>query len=602
MNEKRSSAGFRTVEHRADLCVVGGGLAGLCAAVAAARHGARVVLMQDRPMPGGNASSEIRMWVCGAQGDNCRETGILEELMLENLYRNPDRNYSVWDGILYAAAAYQPGLELLLNCSCMDCETEAQTIRSVTGWQTTTQTYHRVRAPLFADCSGDSVLAPLTGAAFRWGRESRAEFGEDIAPAAADRKTMGMSCMLQAREETRPSAFTPPPWAYHFTKEDLPHRVPDLTQPAENFWYLELGGDRDTIADTEDLRDELLRVAYGIWDFLKNDPENRERNRNWRLDWVGILPGKRESRRYEGDYLLTQRDVQAGGPFADAVAYGGWPLDDHDPAGFRSNGAPNVAIPVPSPYGIPYRCLYSRNIDNLLFAGRNISVTHAAMSSTRVMATCALLGQAVGTAAAIAAREGLSPRGVYEHRLAELQQTLMEDDCWLPGRKRAVPPLTENALLVCPAPEAENLRNGYDRPENGQDNGVSVPKGAVIAYRFAAPAPVERVRIVFDSDLNRATLPERERRLNRNMPHNRHLDAPELYVPKTMVRAYRVEGVTPAGETVTLAEETENFRRLLQIDARGVFTEIRLIPLETWGSEQCRLFSFDVSGRPAGAL
>ncbi|MBQ6117675.1 MAG: FAD-dependent oxidoreductase, partial [Clostridia bacterium] len=405
-----------------------------------------------------------------------------------------------------------------------------------------------------------------------------------------------------AREETRPSAFTPPPWAYHFTKEDLPHRVPDLTQPGENFWYLELGGDRDTIADTEDLRDELLRVAYGIWDFLKNDPENRERNRNWRLDWVGILPGKRESRRYEGDYLMTQRDVQAGGRFDDTVAYGGWPLDDHDPAGFRSKGAPNVAILVPSPYGIPYRCLYSRNIANLFFAGRNISVTHAAMSSTRVMATCALLGQAVGTAAAIAAREGLSPRGVYEHRLEELQQTLMEDDCWLPGRKRAVPPLTEQALLVCPAPEAENLRNGYDRPENGQDNGVSVPKGAVIAYRFASPAPVERVRIVFDSDLNRATLPERERRLNRNMPHNRHLDAPELYVPRTMVRAYRVEGVTPAGETVTLAEETENFRRLRQIDARGVFTEIRLIPLETWGSEQCRLFSFDVSGRPAAAL
>ena len=289
---KNETSPFPTVTHHADFCVVGGGLAGLCAAVAAARHGARVLLMQDRPMLGGNASSEVRMWVCGAQGDNRRETGLLEEIMLENLYRNPDRNYSVWDSVLFDLAFCQERLTLLLNCTCLDCQTENGRIRSVTGWQMTTQTYHTVEAPLFADCSGDSVLAPLTGALFRYGRESAEEFGEDIAPAEADRKTMGMSCLIQAREEPRPSTFIPPKGAYRFTKEDLPYRIPNMDDPYENFWYMELGGEDDAIADTERVRDELLKVAYGVWDYVKNAPENREKNKNWPSELSGTALDK----------------------------------------------------------------------------------------------------------------------------------------------------------------------------------------------------------------------------------------------------------------------------------------------------------------------
>ena len=585
---------FRTLHHHVDFCVVGGGLAGLCAAVATARHGAKVALMQERPMLGGNASSEVRMWVCGAHGRDNRETGLVEELMLENLYRNPDYNYSVWDGILYELAAYQENLTLLLNCTCNDCAMEGSRIVSVTGWQMTTQSYHTVHAALFADCSGDSVLAPLTGALTRWGRESREEFGEDIAPAAADRRTMGMSCMLQARQETHPSTFIPPKWAHKYTRADLPHRLPDMDNPMENFWYLELGGEYDAIADTEWLRDELLRMAYGIWDFVKNDPELREKNANWRLDWVGILPGKRESRRYVGDHILTQHDVRAGGHFDDLVAYGGWSMDDHHPGGFRSPEQPTIYHPAPSPYGIPYRCLYSVNIDNLFCAGRNISVTHTAMSSTRVMATCATLGQAVGTAAAIAALYGLTPRGVYEQRIAELQQTLMDDDCYLPFRRRAIPALTRNAVLACDSPEAENLRNGFDRALDGAYNGVAVPLGSAVAYTFPAPEPISRVRVVLDSDLNRDTLPECERRRERNMLHNRPLGWPDAYVPTTLLRAFRIEGVRPDGTAETLYESQDNHRRLISVPADGIYTAVRLVPLATWGDPLARIFSFDV--------
>ena len=400
--------------------------------------------------------------------------------------------------------------------------------------------------------------------------------------------------MIQARQEMRPSTFIPPKWAHKYTRADLPHRLPDMDNPMENFWYLELGGEYDAIADTEWLRDELLRMAYGIWDFVKNDPELREKNANWRLDWVGILPGKRESRRYVGDHILTQHDVRAGGHFDDLVAYGGWSMDDHHPGGFRSPEQPTIYHPAPSPYGIPYRCLYSVNIDNLFCAGRNISVTHTAMSSTRVMATCATLGQAVGTAAAIAALYGLTPRGVYEQRIAELQQTLMDDDCYLPFRRRAIPALTRNAALACDSPEAENLRNGFDRALDGAYNGVAVPLGSAVAYTFPAPEPISRVRVVLDSDLNRDTLPECERRRERNMLHNRPLGWPDAYVPTTLLRAFRIEGVRPDGTAETLYESQVNHRRLISVPVDGVYAAVRLVPLATWGDPLARIFSFDV--------
>ena len=586
--------GFKTVTHEVDFCVVGGGLAGLCAAVSAARHGAKVALMQERPMLGGNASSEVRMWVCGAHGKNNQETGLVEELMLENLYRNPDRNYSIWDGIMYEMAAYNDNITLLLNCSCTDCAMENGRIASVRGWQMTTQTWQVVKAQIFADCSGDSVLAPLTGARFRMGREAREEFGEDIAPEAADKKTMGMSCMIQAREENRPSTFIPPKWAHHYTKEDLPYRVPNMSGVGENFWYLELGGEFDSIADTEWLRDELLRVAYGIWDFVKNDPEQKEKNKYWKLDWMGILPGKRESRRYIGDYVMTQNDVRAEGRFDDLVAYGGWSMDDHHPGGFRAPDRPTIFHPAPSPYGIPYRSMYSADVENLMFAGRNISVTHTAMSSTRVMATCATIGQAVGTAAAIAVREDATPRGVYERHLHELKQTLMEDDSYLPFNRRDVPALTKNARLECAAPDAENLRNGLDRPIGEDDNGATVALGDAISYVFDQPQAVSHVRIIFDSDLNRTTLPECEARRQRNMLHNRPLNWPDGYVPKTVTKSFRIEGVRADGTVDVLIDERENHQRLYARDISGEYAAVRLIPTETWGAEKCHLFSFDV--------
>lgn len=588
-------AAFPTVDHSVDLCVVGGGLSGLCAAVAAARHGIKVALMHERPMLGGNASSEVRMWVCGAHGDNNRETGIIEELLLENQYRNPEKNYSLWDTILYEKARFEPSITLLLNCTCMDAQMKADRVLSVTGWQMTTQRFHRVRAMLFADCSGDSVLAPLTGAEFRFGREGRGEFGESFAPPQADARTMGMSCLIQAYEDDRPHTFIPPTWANQYDTKDLPYRVPDLSVPGENFWYLEMGGEDDCIADTEAVRDELYKCALGLWDYVKNHPDQAEKNKNWTLDWMGMLPGKRESRRYVGDYIMTEQDVLSGGHFDDIVAYGGWTMDDHHPGGFASASAPTVYHPVPSPYGIPYRCLYSKNISNLLFAGRNISVTHSALSSTRVMATCALLGQAVGTAAALAARMHISPRAVHRSHMGLLRQKLMEDDCYLPFCVRNISKLTASAHVEADSPNAEALRNGIDRPRNGQDNGWLANKGESVVYRWDAAVPVKAVRLIFDSDLNRETLSETALGLARPMTHNRPRNWPDSHVPRTLVRAYALDILTANGAWKRMAEAWNNHQRMRRHLIEDTTPAVRLTVLDTWGSQGCHVFAMDVT-------
>ena len=399
---------FTTQRLSADFCVVGGGIAGLCAALAAARHGARTVLVQDRPMLGGNASSEIRMHICGAHGPNRRETGIVEEIQLENLRYNAGSCWPVFDSVLWGLARREPLLTLVLDASVCSCETAAdRSIRSVRAWQGTTQRWIEVSARLFADCSGDAVLAPLSGADFRVGREARSEYGESEAPPEADSCTMGNSILLQAMEFETPQDFAPPPWAIDFSEPDMQRWVRNRWMPPtrNNYWWIEVGGADDSIGNAEEHRDQLLPIAFGVWDWIKNKWEEHEKYRNFGLEWVGSLPGKRESRRYLGDHVLTQGEVQSGGDFPDVVAYGGWLIDNHYPKGFWHDGPGTKYTDCPSPFGIPYRSLYSRNVPNLLFAGRDISCTHVAMSATRVMATCGLCGQAVGTAAAIAARE-----------------------------------------------------------------------------------------------------------------------------------------------------------------------------------------------------
>ena len=596
---------------KVDVCVVGGGLAGTFAAIAAARHGAKVVLMQDRPVLGGNASSEIRMWVSGAGSRvrNLQETGIMEEVLLENMYRNPTRNFSIWDSILYEKVKAEENIELLLNCACCFAECDGSTIKNVTGFQLTTYTWQTVEAEVFIDCSGDSILAELVDAEYMVGRESKETFGERWGLAEADKKTMGMSLMIQAHETDHKCEFIAPDWAYKFTTDEemnfKPHDCLDRIET--NFYWIELGGEVDSIHDTEEVRDELIKIAYGVWDHMKNHGDHGADN--WELDFIGFLPGKRESRRYVGNYVMTQQDVESGRLFDDQVAYGGWQIDNHLPGGFRMHGTNEFHLQknrLTEPYSIPLRSLYSKNVSNLMFAGRNISASHLAFASTRVMGTCGILGQAVGTAAAMMIQYHMSARQLCAEKIGELQAVLMEDDCFLPGIKRKMSALCTQETLSADWGDASALLNGTDRKIWGNDNGYWGMCNRAITYTFPEKKHISDFRLIVDSDLDREYTEGNPRVLNISATLFRRLDYNQTSFgfPECMLKAFRVEALDDNGQWQTVYETNCNRQRMIRQKLDVDTTAIRLIPVNTYfseklgaatyGSAQAHIFAFEV--------
>jgi len=570
---------FKKIQIDTDFCVVGGGLAGVCAAVAAARHGAKTVLIQDRPMLGGNSSSEIRMHICGAHGKNMKETGILEEIQLENYRFNPHLNFGTWDHILISFVQRQKNLTLLLNTTCNGLEMDGSSIKKIHAWQMTTQREYSVSAKYFADCSGDSVLR-ISGAEFRAGREAASEFNESHAPAIADNKTMGNSILIQTKELGHPVSFEKIPWAHEFEAYGF-HRG---LNPRDNFWWMEYGGENNTIDDAESIRDELLKIAYGVWDLMKNKSDKWP---EFDIEWIGCLPGKRENIRYIGDHILTQNDVEQEGRFDDIIAYGSWSMDDHNPAAFYFKGAPTIFHPAPSPFGIPYRCLYSKNIDNLFFAGRNISCTHMAMSATRVMATCAIIGQAAGTAAAMCVRDKLSPRDIYLSKITELQNTLMDDDCYLPWKTRPISEITwKAALKTASGKNAEVLRNGADRPIGEETNTFVTDFQDSIEYTLAESSFVNEIHLVFDSNLEDIAC----KKMRCWYPK----EGVNANLPEQLIKSFSVYVKTEDhADWKEILRCEDNYQRMVKIPVNQNVTAIRLIPVSSWGTQEARIVSFD---------
>lgn len=585
-----------------DICIIGGGLSGCFAAIEAARDGSRVVLMQDRPVLGGNASSEIRMWVRGAKGIFDRETGLISELEERNIYYNPTLCSSLFDATLYSMVTEEENITLLLNTSCLDAETDGNKIKAVYGWQLTTYTYHKVTAKIFADCSGDSILAELSGAEYRHGREAREEFGEELGQAKADARTMGMSIILAARETDHAVKFTPPPFANIYSDDSCfagdvgqsvhaqirDHKV---ATSGANLWWVELGGECHSIFDADRVRGELIACIYGVWDHIKNRGDHGMEN--WELEWVGALPGKRESRRYVGDYILNEGDIKTCRHFDDEVAFGGWPLDDHNPYGMRKNEEqclPSIMVPFPEIYGIPCRCLYSKNVENLMFAGRNISVTHAALSSTRVMGTCSVIGQAMGCAAAVAIKHNVTPRIAAREHIKEIQSILMDHGAFLPHIRRKSSELTLKAKFDLTEEERERLLNGIERPrcEYGE-NSIVQKVGESLTLRFDAPEMIDSLRLCFDPDFSRESISDNKKMRVFAMKLHTGKDFKPVRVASTLVKDFEVYA---DGDLVARVEN--NFHRLVKVDVKREAKELSVKWLTTNGSEEVRLFSADV--------
>lgn len=590
------------VEIETDLLVAGGGLAGVCAAIAAARHGARVVLVEARSRLGGNSSSEVRMHVMGANSRHpgWREGGILEELRLADAVNNPHRSWELWDLLLYDKVISEPSITLLLDATLYGARRRGDRIEEVLVRVDRAEQLYRIRAKMFLDATGDSRLALEAGAEMRTGREGRAEFHEPLAPEKPGGETLGSSLLFTARHFDRPMPFRAPRWARKVTRENL--RMRPIRSWEYGYWWIAWGGNRDIIRDHERIRFELLSIVMGVWDYIKNSGEHPS-SAAWALDWVGMIPGKRGSRRLVGDYILTQHDLMNGGQFDDAVAIGGWPMDDHPPEGFdRDDLAPNVAVPTPGVYNIALRCLYSRNIANLWMAGRNISCSHVAFTSTRVMATCAVTGQAAGTAAALCLQRGLSPRQLYQDKIAlrELQQILLRDDQTIRGLSHADPrDLARRARVKACAelPEARAVlvldghTRDYPRPGGKQIHHWAAPlEGgeAWIELGFEAPQRIGEVQITFDTGLDRLLTLTSQDSVNRNI-----IRGPQ---PET-VRDYIVEVRKPGGDWVEVVAVRDNFYRLRRHRFSPLEAEaVRVRVQATHGVPTARIFEIRCYG------
>ncbi len=441
---------LKLLEFTSDLVVVGGGLAGVCAAISAARSGLQVSLIQDRPVLGGNSSSEVRLWILGAtshMGNNnrwARESGVINEIMIENLYSNKEGNPIIFDSILLDKVKKEKNISLFLNtCIYHVDKLDNDTISSVIGYCSQNETKYIFHSKLFSDCSGDGIVGFLSGAAFRMGAESSDEFGEKFAPSSEYGELLGHSIYFYSKDTGMPVKYNPPSFALDVSKEIPRYKSFNSKDFGCRLWWIEYGGRKDTVHDTEEIKWELWKVVYGVWNHIKNSGEFPEAE-NLTLEWVGMIPGKRESRRFEGDYMIIQQDIVEQRKHADAVAFGGWSIDLHPGDGVFSEKPGCNQWHSKGIYQIPYRSLYSRNITNLFFAGRIISASHVAFGSTRVMATSAYLGQAVGNAAYLCLQKNCTPKELYTlNHITELQSYLGKAGHFIPG---VLPTDTDNLI------------------------------------------------------------------------------------------------------------------------------------------------------------
>ncbi|WP_066218978.1 FAD-dependent oxidoreductase [Formosa haliotis] len=574
-----------------DVAVIGGGAAGICAAVSAARQGSKVVLVQDRAVLGGNASSEMRVHLNGVNrlnnGEAERETGIIEEMLLLNRFYNEQESFPVLDHVLYDFVVREPNITLMLNTQAIEAVMSGDKIKSALCWQATTETLYTINAPVFIDCSGDGLLAATAGAEYRTGREASSEFNEKYAPKVADGWQMGATLLMSSIDMGRPMKYTPPSFVIKYDFEKA-HPERKFAGFQDGIWWVELGSDDDIIADFEVNSHRLMGYLHGVWDYIKNSGKFPEAE-NLALYWVGSLPARRESRRFMGDYIVSEKDLTEYKHYPDAVAFGGWPIDEHIPGGMDNISEPPTHFHhhFDEIYEFPFRSLYSKNISNLMFAGRNVSQTHIALSSSRIMATCALMGQAVGTAAHICVTQKVAPRQVGKTYINELQEQLLRDDLYIPKRPANDPKdLAKKASLLFASSTASGdvklLTNGISRDIDGSINHwESLGLPAEVQLEWETPVELSAVELKCDTNVKRNIMMRKDSRND------------ELYgnaVPKEMLKALRVQG-REDGSWVDLGVIEHNKTRLIKFkfESKKV-SAIKIKMTETYGKANVRLF------------
>ena len=603
-------------QEKYEFAVIGGGMSGVCAAVAAARHGVKTVLIHARPVLGGNASSEIRMHICGADENGHKphlaEGGILHEILLKNKARNDYFSYALWDLTLYETVKAEPNLTVYFNTTMTDCTVQDDRIISVACFQSTTEYKIEIAADIFADCTGNATLGYFAGAEYREGSERYDEFKEPHAPETANNERMGNTILFKALRKEKPVAYNPPLFAKSLTEEQLKYRLhskfhtvdassasdPEAftraatgstTSVDYGYWWIELMGDGDDfIGQYEDIKDDLLAYVYGMWDHIKNGGEHGAEC--YELDWVGMLPGMRESRRLVGEYLLNENDIFENRVFDDAVAYGGWPVDVHCANGLLDfDILPSEVYAFKGAYTIPWRCYYSKNIKNLVMAGRNISTTRLALGSTRIMGTCSVGGQAVGTAASLMKKYNCLPCELQPY-VKELQQIILRDDGFIPcvfnedkndlAHKAVITASTYKAGF-----EPEKVVNGISRQSDDCENawhsdGIS-ENGEWLRFDFSEKKRVSQIQLTFDSGFAypiKITMSDNRRKQQRNG------------VPPELVKSFTVK-LLSNGKTVLSKTVTDNIQRMCRVGFRAVECDtVNVIFTSTNGCKDIKVF------------
>lgn len=574
-----------------DVAVLGGGAAGICAAVAAARQGSKVVLVQDRPVLGGNASSEMRVHLNGVNRLNTglaeRETGIIEEMLLLNRFDNPQESFPVWDHVLYDFVMQEPNIELMLNTQALEAIMDGDKIKAARCWQLTTEKEFVINANMFIDCSGDGLLAATAGAEYRTGREGKKEFNETFAPDEPDGWQMGASLLMSSTDMGKPMPYRAPSWAIPFDAENA-HKKRKFHAYHEGVWWIEIGSDDDIIADQEVNRHKLMGHLHGLWDYIKNSGKFPE-SKNLALTWVGSLPSRRESRRFIGDYIHSERDLTSYKNFKDAVAFGGWGIDEHNPGGMENiHMAPTTFhAHFDEVYQIPFRSLYSKNIPNLLFAGRNVSQTHIALASSRIMATCALMGQAVGTAAHLCTEKSVMPRELGKKHINTLQEQLMRDDAFIPKRPARDPndlarKASELVASSTKSGDVKLLTNGWSRDIDGKiHHWESVNLPAEVQLEWEESVTLSTIEIKCDTNVKRNIMMRKDSKNDERFTNT---------VPEEMLKSLEVEARV-RGRWQKISSIEENRTRLIKFNFETIkTTAIRLRLKETYGKTSVKLF------------
>ena len=592
--QTRGRPGMEDEKILCDVLVAGGGLAGVCAALSAARKGAKTVLVQSRSRLGGCSSSEMRVHPLGVDPEKTgfREGGIIEELRLENAVNNPDMLWDAWDMLLYDKCVSEKNLTLLLDTTLYAADVAYGKITSAYARCDYALKNYEIEAKIFIDCTGDARLGIESGAEIMSSREGSSVWGEALADTFPKGQFLGCSVLFNTRDVGHPSPYKAPSWALKVGAEDLKFRDPRKYGFKSGYWFISYGGELDPVKDTELIRRHLLAILLGVWDYIKNSGKYPE-TENLALDFIGMLPGRRDSYRIKGFDTFTQHDIDGRWrERPDQISLGGWKMEDQPSKGFAAKDIPPAIYGGNTDmYNLPFSAMFSKDLSNLMMAGRIMNTSHLAFTSTRVMNTGAASGQAAGAAAAMCASLDMTPLELRNdsEKFSSLQQELLRDGCVILGVENNDPRdlslrATASASSCSNGTSAGNVLGGLNYDTKGSYKNrwtAPVSERPVLTLEWASPVEISRIRLNLDCGSRLLT-----QSLSDDILKRMKISAQ----PETL-RDFDLIAVSKSGAEKTLARVRGNYQKMVEISfPKRSVKAVRIACLATNGSDLASIF------------